>query len=66
MMELLKQSWPILLSTIAITIYSSLDQVLVGLLVNFTEVGIFTTGLQLLNYGILFLQLLPNQFILPY
>ncbi len=45
--ELLKDSWPLMLSTAAATIYLKIDQVMVGRIMGDSSVGIYAAGVKL-------------------
>jgi O-antigen/teichoic acid export membrane protein len=47
--ELLKESWPIILSGISITIYMKIDQILIGKTVGIKELGLYSAVLPILT-----------------
>jgi len=45
--ELLKQSWPLIFSALVITIYTRIDQIMIGKMLGESEVGIYSAALRI-------------------
>lgn len=45
--HLLKKSWPLILSSLAITLYMKIDQIMLGQLASESEIGIFSAALRI-------------------
>ncbi|NOI23995.1 flippase [Vibrio mediterranei] len=43
----LKEAWPLMFSAIAVTIYTKIDQVMLNVMINATEVGIYASAVKL-------------------
>lgn len=62
---LLSYSWPLMISTFFITIYSRIDQVMIDMFLNSKEVGIYSVAVKLSNYWLFIPGILVNT-LMPY
>ena len=64
-MNLMKNAWPLALSLFLISIHTKIDQVMIGNMLNITQVGIYSVSVQLSNAWLFFPAILINTYM-PY